>query len=382
MVKKVVSLILLLSIVSLSLVGCETKEDKSTKIAIVTENKNEDYNNYMSANYIKNIYKQNNKSNIVNDEIIHMIMPNEFVNNTKESEKFIKKIINNKDLNGVVFASDKKGIVDYTKKIKKSRKDMVVIGADLNATEKELAKNLDLSYISNTNLNGKNTVELAKEMGAESFIIYYSEKDLKDKPNFRKKISEIESECKVQDIKLEKIKVKDINTKKDEYEVKKFISENINNQIYKYGKEINLFGTNNIIDDVILKRAIKSKLIVAESSDICMTEDLKDLFRVIRNTVYLGDYKSYSRSISDRSSKYEMRGRLGGITMPNKRFTVYAAVDTAIAIVENDMDIKKAYKPVFLEKNIDEKEGITASFESINKKYPSVKVVTIDQLIY
>lgn len=381
--KKIVSFILLLSVILVPLTGCSIKEEnKDIEIAIITDDKEYNYNEYEYAKYITNIYKQNNQSDIVNDEVKHIIMPKDFGENKNNSEKFINKIINDKDLDGVVFASSKPNIVNYINKIKLERKDMIVVGSNLNANEKELADNLDISFISNEYLSGKNTVQLAKEMGSEVFILYYSEKDLKEDSRLKNKIEEIEEECKIQDIKFEKIKVKDINSKEDEYDVKKFISESINNQIYKYGEDINLFGTNKTMDDVILKRAVKSKLIVSEVSDGCMVEGMKDFYKIIRKTIYMGDYKGYSRSISDKSAKYEMNGRLGGIIMPNEIFTVYAAVDTAIAIAEDGGDVKKAYNSYFIEKNIYEKEGITASFESINNKYPSIKVVSVDQIIY
>lgn len=386
--KKIISVMLIISMLSISLVGCSSKkdgekeDDVEAKIAIVTEDQEENPDGYKSADYISNMYKFKKENGFTNDEIKHIVMPKNFVKNANKSEETINKLAKDKDIKAVVFSSREKGILTYANKLKEARKDMVVLGADLNATEKELADNLDLSYISDTTLDGKNTVQLAKEMGAKAFILYYSDKDLKDKPTLSKKISEIESECVEQDLALEKVKVQDINSKEDEYSVKKFISEDINKEIYKYGEDINLYGTNYTMDDVILRRAIKNTLAVAETSDGCMVNQMGDFYRVFRKTLDNGNYRGFTKYISDGSLKYEMNGRLGGIIMPNRMFTIYAAADTAIAIIENEMDVKKAYNSYFIEKSIYEKEGLTAAFNASEEGYPNVKIVSIDQVIY
>ena len=386
--KKIISVMLIISMLSISLVGCSSKkdgekeDDVEAKIAIVTEDQEENPDGYKSADYISNMYKFKKENAFTNDEIKHIVMPKNFVKNANKSEETINKLAKDKDIKAVVFSSREKGMLTYANKLKEARKDMVVLGADLNATEKELADNLDLSYISDTTLDGKNTVQLAKEMGAKAFILYYSDKDLKDKPSLYKKISEIESECVEQDLVLEKVKVQDINSKEDEYSVKKFISEDINKEIYKYGEDINLYGTNYTMDDVILRRAIKNTLAVAETSDGCMVNQMGDFYRVFRKTLDNGNYRGFTKYISDGSLKYEMNGRLGGIIMPNRMFTIYAAADTAIAIIENEMDVKKAYNSYFIEKSIYEKEGLTAAFNASEEGYPNVKIVSIDQVIY
>lgn len=386
--KKIISVMLIISMLSISLVGCSSKkdgekeDDVEAKIAIVTEDQEENPDGYKSADYISNMYKFKKENGFTNDEIKHIVMPKDFVKNANKSEETINKLAKDKDIKAVVFSSREKGMLTYANKLKEARKDMVVLGADLNATEKELADNLDLSYISDTTLDGKNTVQLAKEMGAKAFILYYSDKDLKDKPTLSKKISEIESECVEQDLALEKVKVQDINSKEDEYSVKKFISEDINKEIYKYGEDINLYGTNYTMDDVILRRAIKNTLAVAETSDGCMVNQMGDFYRVFRKTLDNGNYRGFTKYISDGSLKYEMNGRLGGIIMPNRMFTIYAAADTAIAIIENEMDVKKAYNSYFIEKSIYEKEGLTAAFNASEEGYPNVKIVSIDQVIY
>lgn len=386
--KKIISVMLIISMLSISLVGCSSKkdgekeDDVEAKIAIVTEDQEENPDGYKSADYISNMYKFKKENGFTNDEIKHIVMPKNFVKNANKSEETINKLVKDKDIKAVVFSSREKGMLTYANKLKEARKDMVVLGADLNATEKELADNLDLSYISDTTLDGKNTVQLAKEMGAKAFILYYSDKDLKDKPSLSKKISEIESECVEQDLALEKVKVQDINSKEDEYSVKKFISEDINKEIYKYGEDINLYGTNYTMDDVILRRAIKNTLAVAETSDGCMVNQMGDFYRVFRKTLDNGNYRGFTKYISDGSLKYEMNGRLGGIIMPNRMFTIYAAADTAIAIIENEMDVKKAYNSYFIEKSIYEKEGLTAAFNASEEGYPNVKIVSIDQVIY
>ena len=39
----------------------------------------------------------------------------------------------------------------------------------------EMSENLDLSFVPTETSSGKDTAMLAKEMGAEAFVVYYSE---------------------------------------------------------------------------------------------------------------------------------------------------------------------------------------------------------------
>ncbi len=58
-----------------------------------------------------------------------------------------------------------------------------------------------------------------------------------------------------------------INTEEDKNKVKQFLNEDIEKQVKKYGKDINVFGVNEYMDEVILTKALELKYIVAEQSN-------------------------------------------------------------------------------------------------------------------
>lgn len=379
--KKIITIILSITMLSLPMMTyskAEGGDEKRVKVGIITGTEKVDGSTYQSAEKLVDLYQLKNKDKNSNDEIEHFVLPA----NSNEAKKVVDKIIADEDINAVVFSGNDKNMPSYINDIKAKRNDMLLMGADLNMTVEEMSKNLDLSFIPTESSSGKDTVMLAKEMGAEAFVVYYSEKDLNDNKNLSKKIEDIKKECANQDMEFTEVKVNDINSKEDEYKVKKAISEDIEKQVYNYGENINVYGTNSTMDDVIIRRAIKSKLIIAETSDACIEKDLNELYRTITKTAERGNFKGNVSLIAGKNSKYNMARRVGGLLMPNDTFALYSAVDTAIAAVEQDVNEIKLCKAAFLEKSISEKDGISGAFRNAKLGMKNVKIVSVDQVIY
>ena len=383
--KKIISIILSITMLSLPLTACSSGEggdDKRTKVAIVTEDKQSDSQSFRAAKNIADLYALRNKDKSSNDVIEHFVMPSDYVTNPKKSEKIVKKIVADEEIGAVVFSGKNDKILDCVNEIKSAREDIITMGANLNLPIDKMSENLDLSFIQNESSSGKDTVMLAKEMGAEQFLVYYSDKDLKEKKELNKKISEIKDECKNQNIEFVEVKVNDINSKEDEYKVKKFISEDLEKQIYKYGKNINVYGTNSTMDDVILRRGIKSKVIISEISDGCLVDEMNDLYRNIMKTGEIGNFKGNASLIVGKNSKYNMDKKVGGLLMPNDMFTIYAAADTAMATIEGNVDDKKMCKAYFIEESMSQKDGISGSVKNAKAGINNVKIVSVDQIMY
>ena len=379
--KKIIAIIL--SVVMLSLPmstysKAEGADEKQVKVGIVTGTMSSDKSSYEAAKKMVALYKLKNKDKNSNDEIKHFVLPA----NSNGAKKVVDKIVADEDMNAVVFLGNDKNMLGYIKDIKAKRNDMLLMGADLNMSIEEMSENLNLSFVPTEISSGKDTAMLAKEMGAEAFVVYYSDKDLKENKNLSKKIEEMKKECANQNIEFAEVKVADINSKEDEYKVKKFISEDIEKQIYKYGKNVNLYGTNSTMDDVIVKRGIKERLIIAETSDGCIENDLNELYRTIMKTAERGNFRGNVSLLAGKNSKYNMDRRVGGLLMPNDTFAIYSAVDTAIAALEQDVNENKLCMASFIGKSISEKDGISGAFRNTKSGIKNVKVTYVDQVIY
>lgn len=379
--KKIITMILSIAMLSLPMAAyskAEGGDEKRVKVGIVTGTSSSDKDSYEAAKKMSDLYQLRNKDKNSNDEIKHFVLPA----NSNGAKKVVDKIVADENMNAVVFSGNDKNMLSCINDIKSKRDDLLLMGADLSMTAEEMSKNLDLSYIPAEESSGKDTVMLAKEMGAEAFVVYYSEKDLKDNKNLSKKIEDMKKECANQGVEFTEVKVEDINSKEDEYKVKKYISEDIEKQIYKYGKNINVYGTNSTMDDVIIKRAIKSRLIIAETSDGCIENDLRDLYRAIIKSAERGNFRGNVSLLAGKNSKYNMDRRVGGLLMPNDTFAMYSAVDTAIAALEQDVNENKLCMASFIEKSISEKDGISGAFRNAKPGMKNVKIVSVDQVIY
>ena len=366
--KKIITMILSIAMLSLPMAAyskAEGGDEKRVKVGIVTGTSSSDKDSYEAAKKMYDLYQLRNKDK-----------------NSNGAKKVVDKIVADENMNAVVFSGNDKNMLSCINDIKSKRDDLLLMGADLSMTAEEMSKNLDLSYIPAEESSGKDTAMLAKEMGAEAFVVYYSEKDLKDNKNLSKKIEDMKKECANQGVEFTEVKVADINSKEDEYKVKKYISEDIEKQIYKYGKNINVYGTNSTMDDVIIKRAIKSRLIIAETSDGCIENDLRDLYRTIIKSAERGNFRGNVSLLAGKNSKYNMDRRVGGLLMPNDTFAMYSAVDTAIAALEQDVNENKLCMASFIEKSISEKDGISGAFRNAKPGMKNVKIVSVDQVIY
>ncbi|TQQ84488.1 DUF3798 domain-containing protein [Peptacetobacter hominis] len=380
MKNKIIMSLLGISIIFMSTgfnIKAEDKEDLEVKVAIVTEPSKEDPMGFSAADYISNAYKQRKINNVSNDTVEHIILPYDFDKNSAKTEKTMEKIYSDSEIDAVVFTTKKSGITSYVKELEEKRKDIITLSADVGEDYQTLVDAFDLNYISDNRLDGRKTVQLAKEMGAEAFILYYTADELKNE-DVSVKISQIESECEKQKIELVKTEI----PSGDIYRMKKYVSEDINKKIDEYGEDINIYTTNKEVDDVILKRGIKSGLIISEVSDGCLLDELNEMYRIYRRTWDKGDYKGNTKYITDSSLKYEMSGRLGGILMQNDTLAVYAATDIAIALKEEGADISRAYNSYFLETSLNVKEGMTAEFSNVIAGNPSLKMISVDQVIY
>ena len=136
------------------------------------------------------------------------------------------------------------------------------------------------------------------------------------------------------------------------------------------------------MDDVIVKRGIKERLIIAETSDGCIENDLNELYRTIMKTAERGNFRGNVSLLAGKNSKYNMDRRVGGLLMPNDTFAIYSAVDTAIAALEQDVNENKLCMASFIEKSISEKDGISGAFRNTKSGIKNVKVTYVDQVIY
>ncbi|MEG0249990.1 MAG: DUF3798 domain-containing protein [Peptostreptococcus sp.] len=377
---------------SVLLIGCSGKESKNqtelldskkdlnTKVAIVTQSKKENERSFSSAeseklNSLYRIERDPNKKSSVE----HFVLPDNFENNEKETQKVFDKIKKDKKINVLVLSSNKPGTLEYVKELKKERKDIMTISANLNEDDKSLINNFDLNFESGNIDRGERIAELAKSLGAERFIYFTSDKDLSIDKN-KKILDGIISKSKECEMPIEEIK---IPSELDSYQKKAFLSNQIDELVKKYGKDINIYTFDSDLDEVLASKLLDKKFFVSEFSQPNVSKLLmkvygkKGISRMQENYVWMNSQIGTFLRVN-----YDIERRVGASAVDADSYIIKFASELGSNLKSKSKGAQTAYNSYFLEK-ISRARGKTESgFVNKYKGVGNFKIIDPDQIVY
>ncbi|WP_051365914.1 DUF3798 domain-containing protein [Metaclostridioides mangenotii] len=278
MFKKVTALLMTMTLVVMTS-GCsmltknknKKEEVKDFKVIVFTESKNVNKNQYDAVNtLIKDIKKkkleeeEKGKKN-PKQEIIHEVLPMNFEKNPSETEKKIEKLAKDKTVQAFVIATEEPGLLPALKNVKKKRPEVITMSAPMGESVNDLSEYVDVNLGMNPKQRAISMVKLAKKLGAKTFVHYSTPQDLTDKKILERK-DQIKIACKDEQIGFVEIGLPNYTNDQEKEVMKDFLEKNIESQVNKFGKEINVFGANEDLDTIILDKAKDLKYIVAEQS--------------------------------------------------------------------------------------------------------------------
>ena len=391
-IKKLILVSLSLILSSALLAGCAGKDSKDetklldsnkdlkTKVAIVTQTAEENPESYNSAEAEKlnNEYKKYNKID-TNSTVEHIVLPKDYESKGEETEKIFKKLSGDKDLNVLVLSSNKPGLMKYAKEIKKSRKDILTISADLNEDSKELIKNMDLNFKAGDKERGESIAELAKSLGAERFVYFISDSDMNN-PEKKKNLEGIIKRAKELSMPLEEVK---IPNDLDEYGKKAFVADKIDYNINKYGKNINIYTFDGDYDEILATKVLDKKFFIAEFSRPNISRKLMDIYGIKVISRQKEDYVWMNSQISAYiKDSDELKRRIASAGADPMAYTVEFAAELGTVLKSKDTDVKKAYNSYFLEQVSFARSKVECGFINKYKGVGNFKIVDPDQVVY
>lgn len=391
-IKKIALVSATIVLSSILMAGCTGKEKKdetklldsskdiATKVAIVTQEKEENENSYNSAQaeQLNNEYKKDNNIE-TNSTVEHIILPKDYINKPKKTKAIFNKIEGDKDINVLVVSSNKGGLVDYIKDVKKKRKDILTISADLNDNDKKMIESIDLNFKAGDRERGKSIAELAKSLGAEKFVYFVSDNDLKN-PIKKANLEGILSKSK--DIGMPTIEVK-IPDNLNAYEKKAFVSNKIDYNVQKYGKNINIYTFDGAYDEVLATKVLDKKFFIAEFSQPNISRELMDIYGIKMISRQKEDYVWMNSQISGYiKDTDELKRRIASVGADPKAYTVEFATELGTVLKSKNTDIKKAYNSYYLEQVSFARSKVECGFANKYKGVGNFKIVKPDQVIY
>ncbi|MGP1486404.1 MAG: DUF3798 domain-containing protein [Peptostreptococcus stomatis] len=373
----------------------DSDSDKEASIAILTDSKKDDFATYDMAQSIKEQYdvKLNNK--LTKAKIINYSLPEKGLSTYKKDKNdLLVKIKNNNDIKALVVSTSDLDIISDINKLKKSRKDLVLLSADQATTDiknidekesgasennlsKALINTFDMNFKTDRSDRTKNIAELAKTMGADRTVVIVDEENMS--PTVKSNIEGLEKETKSYDMAYEEVKL----PKLEEGQKRAYISNLIDDIAKKYGDKVSYYSTSKVVDDVLVSRITENKYYVSELSEpnrltyILNKFGIKYIHRQRCEYAYLNSQVStYLNRINNSSN------RIGSSSADPKNHTLRTALELAVNITGKDTDIKKCYNPYFLEKISTFRTNINAGFANVGKGTNNYKFVYPDQYIY
>lgn len=354
----------------------DSNDDVSTKIAIVTESKENEKTKYDTAEAIqqnKEYLRRKNISKVATIE--HLTLPDDFDKNRNSTEAFFKKIEADKDVNVVIFTANKKGLIPYVEKLKKSRKDLLLISVDLPDDDNLLIKTFQLNFKSGSSDRGEKIASLAKSLGAERFFTFLVEGNSNEKI-----VEDIKNKSKELGMPYEEILIPKNLT---EPEKKAFVSDKIDVLTDKYGKNINFYSTSREIDEVLINKLGDKGYIISELSKPNSTSLIMELFGLNQITRLTYDYFTLNAQISALSKSYYGIERLVGSAGADvDSFILTFSTELGINLHAKKKDIKTAYNSYFLEKIASIRCNIYSKFGNKYSGVGNFKIVEPDQVVY
>lgn len=395
MLKKITAFMLSICLI-MGLTGCSLvmnkKDNKKVvddfKVAVVTQPLSE---NKVQYNIVEDLIKEYNEANKIDQEkdgetkvkqtIKHVVLPKNFTANIDNSINEIVKLADDKEVQAIVVSTDQPGLLPALQKVKEKRPEIITVSAPMGEDKTKLSESVDLNLGINTEDRGKVLVERSKEMGAKVFVHYASKDDLKN-VDIAKRLEKIKEACKNVGVQFVQVTTPNVSVEDDKNKVKQFLEEDITKQVKKYGKDINIFGVNEYMDEVILTKALELKYIVAEQSTPSPTNTYPSVMGLKIDKKDAQNYDKINDMISEKAKGFGMSNRLGGYPMPMDAFLPSLAIYLATEMVLEDLTQEDVSDPDYLEAFVEIKYGIGAEFTPLSDVLYNYQYVILDKLIY
>ncbi|AKL94277.1 putative membrane protein [Clostridium aceticum] len=313
------------------------------------------------------------------DIVRHITLPENFNIELETGISQILSLADDSEMKAIIVNSGQAGLLPAFQTIRERRPDILTIATMMD--EPDLMSNyIDMNFSTDWLRRGVTIPTKAKEMGATTFIHYsfptHLARDLvaNRKDGMKKTAEELGME-------FVEIITPDPQTGDGTAPMLQFLREDIPRQITKYGPDINIFGSNCPMYDVILDEALKSKFIVAEQCCPTPTQAYPTVMGLEIDPEDIGNFDLINEMITEKAKEAEMTGRLSGWAMPSSVYIPQFEVELAKYIIEKEIDYKDVLNKAFLDDFSEEVMGVRGDFEPMGE-YDNYFMLVLDSIYY
>ena len=198
------------------------------------------------------------------DRIVHVTYPDKFMDEQETTIQQILSMAQDPDVKAIVLVQGVPGSAAAIDKVKEIRPDMFFINIVPHEDPMISASKADIVLETDNPARGVSIIELAKKMGAKTFIHYSFPRHM-SYPLLAGRRDIMIEECKKQGLEFVFVNAPDPTGDAGIAGAQQFILEYVPRQVAKYGKETAFFCTNDAQTEPLLKRVAEMGRFFIES---------------------------------------------------------------------------------------------------------------------
>jgi len=293
------------------------------------------------------------------DIVVHKTLPEDY-QNKEGCISVVTSLADDPQMKYILFNMGMEGILPAFQTIREKRPDIVTIVTS-NDDPALMNKYVDISLNTDWVRRGVTIPTKAHEMGAKTFIHYSFPTHMASESKVQRRDA-MKATCEKLGMEFVEVITPDPQTGNGKAAMLQFLREDLPRQVEKYGKDLNIFGTNCPMYDVILDEAFKLGFIVAEQCCPTPTQAYPTVLNLEITKEDLGDYDKINNMIAEKAAAANMTGRLSGWAMPSSVYTPKFQVELAVYMHDNNLTPDDVRSVEFLNKFSQEHMPVAADF--------------------
>lgn len=385
MLKKAMSLGLVLVLAVSALTGCgaktQTPEATQTstetqveayKIGIVTPTLSTSEDEFRAAENMKAKYP---------DVVEHVTLPENFNAEIQTAISQITSLADDAQMKAIIVVSGQSGLLPALQKVKEIRPDILTVTAPIWDDPDMMSKYIDVNLDTDWARRGETIVTKAHDMGAKTFV-HYSFPTHLAKESISKRKEMMQATCEKLGMTFVEVVTPDPQTGDGVGPMQQFLREDLPRQIEKYGVDTNVFGSNCPMYDVIIDEAFKLKFMVAEQCCPTPTQAYPTVLNLEIPEADAGNFEKINAMIKEKVTAAGMTGRLGNWPIPATIFLPEYAVELSKYMIDNGKTKEDVMTPEFLNQFAKDTFDVTVDFKAMKPETKNYFLFVMDSILY
>jgi hypothetical protein len=272
------------------------------------------------------------------DRIRHVTYPDNFM---VEQETMIAQIMNvaaDPEVKAIVLAQGVPGSMAAMKKVRELRPEMLFLIDNPHEDPHQVANYADVCVIPDDLRRGDTIVELARKMGAETFVHYSFPRHMSQELLSRR-MKIMETRAEALGMKFIYINAPDPTGDQGLPGAQKFVLEDVPRQIAQYGKEIAFFSTNCGMQEPLIRACMDNGAIMPEQCCPSPTHGYPGALGIAISEEQAGDMAAIREAIQAKVGEANQHGRMATWPVSVGMVGIEALIELAIKGVKGEVEV-------------------------------------------